>query len=226
MVGSNSAKNDLSKMGIPADNINVIPHGVIIKKPEPLPEKEKIKTIVFLGALTKDKEVEDALKAFAILDRNGRFQFWVIGHGSTKYQKFLKNLCKKLNIQNKVKFWGFISQEKKFKLLARAHILVNPSIREGWGLVNIEANAMRTPVIAYRVPGLIDSVKNGESGILCRENTPEALAQESSNLVKNEKLWKMMQKSALLWSRKFSWNKSKKISLQLLNRVASIKGSV
>lgn len=216
MVGSESARDDLIKFGIPSKNITVVSHGVILQKPDPFPEKEKIKTIIFLGALSKDKGVEDAIKVFSILDKKNRYQFWVIGRGSSEYKKVLLSICQKLEIAGKVIFWGFVSQEKKFELLAKAHILINPSAREGWGLVNIEANAMGTPVIAYQSPGLVDSVKDNQSGIICKANRPDFMAKEVVKLINNENLYRKFQQGARDWSKKFSWQKSRKLSLDLI----------
>jgi len=221
MVGSNSAKIDLVKMGIPARNITVVPHGVIVYMPQPFPYKEKVKTIAFLGALAKDKGIEDALRSFSFLNRKDNFQFWVIGRGSPEYKDYLLSVCGKLGIVNKVKFWGFVDQEKKFELLARAHVLINPSIREGWGLVNIEANGVGTPVIAYKSSGLVDSVKDGQSGIICKANTPDFLAEEVMNLMNDENLYRKLQQGATVWGKKFSWQKSKQTSLKLINNIAT-----
>ena len=80
-------------------------------------------------------------------------------------------------MQKKVKYWGYVSQLKKFELLSRAHLLINSSSREGWGLVNIEANAVGTPVVSYRSAGLVDSVKDGVSGVVVKDNTPLKLAE-------------------------------------------------
>ena len=219
MVGSESAKADLENVGIPSKNITIIPHGVIIEKLKKLPAKEKIKTVVFLGALTKDKGIEDALKVFSYLAKLGDYNFWVIGKGGKEYEKYLLNLAEELGIKSKVKFWGFVSEVKKFELLAKAHILVNPSIREGWGLVNIEANAMAMPVVAYKSAGLVDSVKDGQSGIIVKKNSPEKLAEEITILFKNSEKYKNLQTGAISWSRKFFWAKSCQKSLNLINRL-------
>ncbi|MFH1827546.1 MAG: glycosyltransferase family 4 protein, partial [bacterium] len=157
MVGSKSAKEDLLTMKIPFNNINIVPHGVIVEKFKTVPKKERVKTICFLGALAKDKGIEDALKSFSILNSKGKFNFWVIGRGSPEYKTYLLTLCEKYGIIDRVKFWDYVDNKKKFELLARAHVLVNPSAREGWGLVNIEANSVGTPVISYKSVGLIDS---------------------------------------------------------------------
>lgn len=220
MTGSESAKKDVVKMGIPEKNITVVPHGVIIIKPTSLPVRENIPTITFLGILAKDKGIEDALKCFAALNKKGEFQFWVIGRSETKaYGEKIKNLTHDLGLDSAIKFWGFVSQKEKFKLLARAHILINPSIHEGWGLVNIEANTMGTPVIAYNSAGLTDSVKEGQSGIICETNNPETLAKNIQKILDDKNLYQKLSNGAIEWSKNFSWEKSRKLSLKLIERI-------
>jgi glycosyltransferase involved in cell wall biosynthesis len=219
MVGSNSAKDDLIKMGISDKKITIVPHGVIVYRPAPFPNKEKVKTITFLGALAKDKGIEGAIKAFSILAKKGDFRFWVIGRGSPDYKDFLTSTCEELGIVKKVRFWGYVSQTKKFELLARSYILINPSVREGWGLVNIEANSVATPVVAYASQGLIDSVNDGQSGIICKQNRPDSMAEEVLSLLANKQKYEKLQKSALLWSKGFIWSKSREISLGLIEKI-------
>jgi len=220
MVGSNSAKEDLIKMRIPAKNITIVSHGVIVYQPKPFPDKEKIKTITFLGALAKDKGIEDALKTFSVLAKKGNYQFWVIGRGSPDYKDYLASICKELGIIKKVNFWGYVSQKKKFELLARTHLLINPSIREGWGLVNIEANSVGVPVVAYSSQGLVDSVWDGKSGIIIKGNSFKGLVDAILDILDNEEKYKDLSKGALLWSRNFSWAKSRRKSLELINRIS------
>ncbi len=224
MTGSASAKKEVSCLGIPSKNITIVPHGAIVKKPSPFPPKEKKKAVLYLGILSKDKGIEDALDCFKILNKEGSFQFWVIGKAETqKYMQKLLKLCRKLKIRDKVRFWGSVSEEKKFRLLAKSHVLLNPSVREGWGLVNIEANAMGTPVIAYRSPGLIDSIKDGVSGVLVKRGSPKALASKVLDIFKDEKKYNRLQEGALLWSKNFNWKKSRKISLNLLQKIVNDK---
>lgn len=220
MLGSNSAKKDVIKMGIPEKFITIVPHGFIVPKISVLPKKEEKKTIVYLGKLSKDKGIEDALECFSILNKKGNHQFWIIGKKESKsYFNQLKRLIKKLRLDGKVKFWGFVSDEKKFELLSRAHILINPSVHEGWGLVNIEANSVGTPVVAYRSAGLIDSVKSGVSGIICTENTPESMTEIIENLLADNLKYQKLINGAISWSKEFSWEKSKKLSLELISRL-------
>jgi len=223
MVGSQSAKDDLIKMGISQDYISIVPHGVILKKSKKIFKKEKRTTIIFLGALTKDKGVEDAIQAFSLLDKIGAFNFWIVGRGTEYYQKKLLDMSKKIIKKSKLVFWGYVNENKKFELLARAHVLINPSIREGWGLVNIEANALGTPVVSYKSAGLIDSVKENVSGVFCKQNVPDELAREIINLTNDKKKYSILSKGSLSWSKEFSWENSRKKSLTLLKQTLENK---
>lgn len=220
MTGSQSAKEDLIKFGIPKSKIHIIPHGVIVKKPHPLPQKEKIPTIVYLGVLSKDKGIEDALRCFSLLNSKDKFQFWIIGRAEAEnYSSRVKELVGKLGLLKTIRFWGFVSQDEKFELLVRAHILVNPSVREGWGLVNIEANSMGTPVVAYRSPGLVDSVKDGESGVFSKSNTPDALANTVVALLEDKGRYLKISETSKKWSKNYSWERSVKLSLRLVHSI-------
>lgn len=224
ITGSQSAKEELASYGISKKNVKVVPHGVIVKESSPRPKKEKVPTVMFLGILSKDKGVEDALKCFSLLDKNGKYQFWIAGKPETEsYGKRIERLVLKSGIQRKVKFWGYVDDPKKFNLLARAHLLVNPSIREGWGLVNIEANAVGTPVVAYRSVGLVDSVKEGQSGLIVEENTPEKLTEVIERLMKDEAGYNKLVKGAFSWSDSFDWEKSRKLSTRIIERLSNAK---
>ena len=219
-TGSQSAKKDVSKFFIPLSNITVWPHGVIIEKQKRDFRKENIPTIVYLGVISKDKGIEDALGCFANLKDKGSYNFWVIGKPETeKYGKYVFNLTNRLGLKNKVKYWGYLSQFKKFELLSRAHLLINTSTREGWGLVNIEANSVGTPVVSYKSAGLIDSVKNGVSGVVITSNTPFMLAQTIDYILNNSILYKKLQSGAIKWSKRFKWELSVKISLKTLKSI-------
>ena len=221
MVGSNSAKEDLVKFGVLAKNISIVPHGVLLEKSKIIPNKNKIKTITYLGVLVKDKGVEDAIKAFSILDKKGKYNFWIIGKGEESYKNYLFSLCEKHGITDNLTFWGFVNQKKKFELLAKSHILINPSVREGWGLVNIEANSVGTPVVAYNSAGLIDSIKQGYSGFLCEENKPRHIAAKVEDLIDKKAIYKKLQQTSILWSKRFNWDQSRKLSLDLIKRIAN-----
>lgn len=219
MTVSESTKKDLIMWDIPKDNIWVIHNGFRKKFPEKQSKKESINTIIYLGALSKDKGIEEALKVFQLLSKEDEsWQFWVVGKGEPHYLEYLKKESQKLKISKEVKFFGFVDEKEKYKLLAKAHILLNPSIREGWGLVVIEAASVGTPTIAYDVAGLRDSVKDGETGLLALPN-PIDCAGKIKKVFKDKKLYELLRENCFKWSKEFSWEEASRQSLNLLKKI-------
>ncbi len=98
--------------------------------------------------------------------------------------------------------------------MAQSWVLVNPSIREGWGLNIIEANAFGVPCVAYSVPGLRDSVRDQSTGLLVKNGDVQALAEGLLALLTDEELRVRFSKSALDYSRVFSWDVTAREFLQ------------
>jgi glycosyltransferase involved in cell wall biosynthesis len=148
-------------------NVSVIPEGWT---PHSVPAvtKEEHPTVAFLGRLVAMKRPADALAAFERLRASlADAQLWVMGDGP-----LLDRLRSRAPAG--VEFLGRVPRAELTERLARAHILVATSIREGWGLNVSEAAACGTPSIGYAVPGLLDSVR--ASGGATVEPTPDALA--------------------------------------------------
>ncbi len=220
MTVSDSTKSDLINWGIPESNISVVHNGrntISVNT-----KKEKKRTAIFLGAIAKDKGIEDAVRTFGYINKkDSNWQYWVVGQGTEEYLKQLKELSKNLKIQKNVKFWGFVDNKKKFELLSRSHVLINPSVREGWGLVNIEANSVGTPVVGYNVSGTRDSVINGKTGLLSKFGDPEALAKNAIGLCKNKDLYQTTSKEAKAWAKGFTWKKATSQSLKFLKKITN-----
>jgi glycosyltransferase involved in cell wall biosynthesis len=151
--------------------------------------------------MKKYKLPHHAISAFQLIKKQiPNAKMWVVGDG------YMLKALKKANTDNDITFYGYISNNLKCDLLERAHLTLLPSIREGWGLVVIESNAMGTPVIAYDVPGLRDSIINNETGILVKENSPNSLAYHAISLLKDEALLLKYSNNALEFSKQFSWD--------------------
>ena len=156
-----------------------MPNGLTVTPLSNVKEKEANPTVVFMGRLKKAKLPHHALQAFSIIKREIHdAKMWIIGDGY--FRKKLESFERK-----DVTFYGYISNEKKYELLSRAHIILVPGVREGWGQIVTEANAMGTPAIGYDVPGLRDSIRHGETGITIMEKTPAAMAQQAISLLRD-----------------------------------------
>jgi glycosyltransferase involved in cell wall biosynthesis len=196
---SNSTKRDLEQLGF--QKVSIIPVGLSIDTLESVPEKESIPTITFIGRLKKHKLPHHAMIAFSLVKKRiPDARLWVIGDGYMR-----KDLERKYKV-NDVTFYGHVSSQVKYELLSRSHIVIVPATREGWGLVVTESNAMGTPVVAYNVPGLRDSVRNGYTGILVQEDSPRGLASAIISLLENRHTLDNLSSNALSFSREFNWD--------------------
>jgi len=181
-------------------------------------QKSKKPSVLFLNRIKKYKGIGVLLKAIKAL-KASRVEPEVLIAGIGDDLRRMKEYALQNNLAN-VKFIGKISEEKKAELMQKAWIFVNPSFKEGWGIVNIEANYFGTVVIGSDVCGIKDSIVNGKTGLLFEYGNYKELAGKILLLIKDEKLRAKMEKEAVKWAKKFSWDKSAKEYLNALKEVA------
>lgn len=216
---SDSTKEELMKEGVKERNITVLPMGITLPKKIKKMEKEKDPTLIFVGRLTKSKGIEDAIKAFEkVLKMNLNAKLWIVGSGEKDYIDKLKQMAKKFNVLEKISFWGFVDNEKKFELMGRAHVLLAPSMKEGWGLTVPEAGMVGTPAIGYNVPGLKDVIKNGEVGYLTIRNNPMELSILINKILRNKSEYQKLSKTAKKVSLSYNWNDTARVALSILKK--------
>ncbi|MGD0282768.1 MAG: glycosyltransferase family 4 protein [Dissulfurispiraceae bacterium] len=207
---SDSTCRDLKKIGF--KNIEIIHNGIDIKPLDHMPEKESALTLIYLGRLKQTKNPEDAIRAFLLIRNTIKdAKLWIAGDGPL-YNP-LKEQYKKTE---GVSFLGYLNDKEKYQHLKKAHFLLMPSIREGWGQVVIQANAMGTPAIGYNVKGLQDSIKDGETGVLV--SNYQAMASEVIELWSNKRKYLKLGEKALEWARQFSWERTRKEFIAYFNR--------
>jgi glycosyltransferase involved in cell wall biosynthesis len=83
-----------------------------------------------------------------------------------------------------------------------------PSVREGWGIVVVEANSVGTPAVGYDVGGIRDSIRDGRTGLLATSGDPLALATQAISLVTDERRYEAMRSAAMDWAEGFSWERT------------------
>jgi len=197
---SASSKKDLEEIGF--KQVKVIPMGISTVPLSEVGQKEENPTVAFIGRLKRHKLPDHAIRAFLIIKKDiPSAKMWMIGAG------YMLNELEKLGNKD-VTFFGHTENRVKYELLSRAHLTLVPSMREGWGLIVTESNAMGTPVVAYDVNGLRDSVLDGRNGILVKDKTPESLAKHALNILTDKERLKRFCANALEYSRQFSWDKT------------------
>lgn len=222
-----STINSLEEEGIKRTQCIAIPCPINAKSLKKIPKKEVCPTFIFVSRLVQMKGIEDVIKAFYVIGKSQTdAQLLIVGRGERKYTQKLKNIVKELGITKKVKFLGFVEESKKIILMRKSHILLHASVKEGWGLVILEAASQGTPSVVYNVDGLRDVVLNGKTGVVVKENTPEMIADSSLRLLRDSKRYKKYQERAIKWADSFSWEKATLESTHLLEQVRKNKTQV
>lgn len=202
-----STVQELVDRGISRDMCRAIPCPIrSVSGAQQKPKKNKLFTCIFVGRLVRMKRVEDLLTAFADIRRAlPTVTFLIAGDGDPSYVGSLKRMAESLGIADAVSWYGRITEKKKYSLLARSHLLLHASVKEGWGLVVLEAGSQWTPSVVYRVSGLVDVVKDGKTGRIVPTCDPHDLANAALSLYADSKIYSRMQKAAYIWSNTFLW---------------------
>ncbi len=151
--------------------------------------------LLYVGRLSKEKNLEMLLKAFAILLKKGdkKLNLFLVGGGPA--EKELKILANNLGIERRVIFVGMVSYEEVANYYAAADLFVMPSITETFGIVTAEAQAAGLPVVAVDADGNNEVVCSGVTGLLT-ENHSEHFANTIDSLLNDHVKMVHMSKSA------------------------------
>jgi glycosyltransferase involved in cell wall biosynthesis len=218
---SESSKQDLVERGVPAERIDLLYNGITLPQIEIRPVTQRPCRVAYLGRLEPYKRIGLLLGAVAELaKRLPRLELVLVGRGSER--DALERLAAELGIAERTRFAGFVSDEERDALVAEARVCVSPSVKEGWGITVIEANALGVPVVATDAPGLRDAVRHDETGLLVADAAAEVfterLAAAVERLLTDEAMLTRLSNEALAWSRRFDWDSSAQRMAEVIER--------
>jgi glycosyltransferase involved in cell wall biosynthesis len=214
---SESSKQDLVKMGIRSSKIVTIPPGIDLNMYRPNFTAKEKNIIIHTGRLKKYKSVDHLILATQkLIGKYKDLKTVIIGDGDDLPR--LKELTNKLSLENHVIFTGYISESEKIKYYQQASVLVENSIKEGWGMIVIEANACGTPVVSARSPGLRDAVLDQKTGFLYDYGNIGDLTQKIDLLLENQTLNREMAQAGIQWSKNFSWDNATNEMLKIIEK--------
>ncbi|PZQ44604.1 MAG: hypothetical protein DI551_09800 [Micavibrio aeruginosavorus] len=171
------------------------------------------KIILTVARLDERKGHRTVLKALALLpqeDKN-KLVYVIVGkYGSDEYVAELKNLAEACGVR--VLFAGGIDIEDVRSFYKTSWLFCmpgefHPKRIEGFGLAYLEAAAQKLPALATPIGGVPEVVVNGQTGTLINDVTPEKLALEISDLLKNPEKVSAMGEKAYEWAQKFTWSR-------------------
>lgn len=195
--------------------ISVIPNGITISEFDISHSKNECKrmlgleskfVVLFVGSLYPLKGPHILLEAIPkIIKYIDDIMFVFVGGGDVE---FYQELSKENNVGEYVMFAGYISEDLKPMYYKSSDIFCLPSIasHEIFGIVNLEAMACGIPIVASRIGGVPDLVKNGKTGLLVQPRNSSELAEAITYLLMNKKIRNEMGANARENIYKYSWD--------------------
>lgn len=202
----------------PYSKVFLIPNGVDLKKFQTLGsqlqislghENQKENQIITVSRLVPKNGVDDIIKATGLLKNKyniPNIKLIIVGDGRQREELF--RLVKELGLENNVEFLGSISNEKINGYLASSSVFVRPSLSEGLGTAFIEAMAAGVPIIGTPVGGIPDFLKDQATGLFCKPNDPQDLADKINRILTNKDLSdELIRDAHILVEDTYDWDK-------------------
>ena len=167
---SNSTADSLRQIGVGEHRIRQICNGVV--QPDPQAPRSPEPMFLALGRLAEYKRVDLLLKLWQRVRPVVGGTLVIAGDGPERSR--IEAMA-----GPGVVITGRVTEEEKHRLLCAAWLLLHPALIEGWGIVVAEAAIRGTPAVGFDVPGLRDSVVNGQTGLLVRSEGEFASAWAS-----------------------------------------------
>ncbi len=231
---SNFSKQDIvEQYGVPKEKISMIYPGYnkdkfkyqISKiKDEEVKKKYKIgdSYIIYIGTIQPRKNLVRLVEAFAKIDRG--LQLVIVGKTTGEDRegwKFEEILAapKRLGIEDRVKFLGFVPANELTLLLSSSLAFVLPSLWEGFGIPVLEAMGSGAPVIVSNVSSLPEVV--GSAGLLVDPYSVDQIEQAIRTITSDKNLQQKYSKAGLLQAKKFSWEKTAREVLKIFPKLVN-----
>lgn len=194
---------------------NVVDGIELQKKTDLCCEKDSLYDIIFLGRLSYPKNPLRALEVISIISKKKKYlKVAFVGDGELR-EDFLKKI-EYDKLGDVIDFYGFVNNP--YKILKSSKILLMTSRYEGTPMSALEAIALGIPIVSTPTDGLVDIIKDGETGYI--SNDDKELAKKILLLISDEKVRKKMSNNVLEYSSKINnvdtyKNKLKKIYIEL-----------
>jgi len=189
------------------------------------------RVILSIGGIEPRKNTLTTLRAFNIARshfmKKGERLVWLIGGGETLFDyrayrlEFFSQIERLgLKIDQDIRVLGNVPDVNMPDLYEAGDVFVFPSLKEGWGLVVLEAMASGVPVIASNIEPLTEYLKDSENAVLIPPMDHEALAQEIIGVLENEDLREKLATNGLMTAKSYSWRNTALMHSDLYNRIS------
>jgi phosphatidyl-myo-inositol dimannoside synthase len=228
--GSQYSANMIHSFGLTQKNIHVVPYGVDPQRFKPdMRSNDRGRPIRLLTVARLDlhKGHDRVLEALGLIKSKGLvFEYFIAGEGDE--ERRLRQMSKKLGLENEVIFAGYIPDRELPGVYASADIFIMASreipgrldLIEGFGIAFLEASASGLPVIAGRSGGVADAVRNGQTGLLVNPENPKEIAEAIHLLLTNPDLCQRLGGEGRQWTMcQMNWENAAKRLLDKMQRM-------
>jgi len=226
---SNFVKKSLiSSYSIPSAKISVIYNGVywrdFVTSPNDITTLKNLynlkdeHVILYVGRIEPRKGINLLLEAFSILSRKTKrkCRLLIVGKGN---KNRLWRMAQKLKIKNNITLIDEVSFDTLRKIYGLSQVFVMPSLLEGFGLTLLEAMATGKPIVALKVGGIPEIVKNGINGKLV-DGDPSELASALKFFIENPRMArKIGERNRRYVAKNFGWEKTARKTLNVYREV-------
>lgn len=201
---SGKTQQDLKEIK-PAESSVIIPNGIDIEEIKGISPSLTKSDVLFVGRLIKEKNADLLIKSLVQLKQKfPNVKCVIIGEGPERGN--LEKLSNDLGLMDNVEFLGFFDNYNDvISNMKSAQVLVLPSIREGFGMVVLEANACGLPVVVVDHPmnAAKDLIKDNVNGFIA-EISEKSLADKIIKAINSKE---KMTDSCLEFAKEYDWNK-------------------
>ena len=214
--------DELAGLGADPEKLNVLRNGVDLERFHPLPQAEarngldldQGKTLLSVGHLVERKGHHLVIGMLPLLPD---YRLIIAGDGPERAA--LESLARELDVADRVKFVGAVTQSTLTRYYAAADILILASSREGWANVLLESMACGTPVVATNIWGTPEVVSSPVAGRLADRRTPASLVAAVQSLMADYP----NRGEVRAYAEKFSWEETTRGQIDLFRKI--IKGN-
>lgn len=168
---------------------------------------ERENNIGYIGRLDEEKGILNIVKAIpSIIKENKGIKFFIVGDGQLKSE--IDKYLNEENLKNKVECYGWVTHDELPKYLNKLKLMVLPSYTEGLPNVMLEAMACGTPVLATPVGAIPDFIKDGETGFIMEDNSPECIASNILRAVNHPNLEQIANNGRAMVEEGFTFEKA------------------
>ncbi len=223
-VSEASKKDIIQRLRVKEEKIKVIYEAASeIYKPEKNRNLEKYGInedyILFVGSLEPKKNITTIIRAFSRFKKTGAKHKLVLAGKKGWYYNNIMSEIKKQNIVQDVIFPGYVPLEDMPAIYSCATLLCLPSLYEGFGLPILEAMSCGTPFIGSN-RGSIPEIA-GNAGIIVEPLDWQKISEKMEEIANNKKLRQKLKAKGIEQSKKFSWKKTAKETINLYNEASN-----